>query len=282
MFYSDDIVRLFPRHTEIRRIALKDRLVNCRLRIHCLAEGSLDPLVVSIFELLSREPSSIKTLTRSLNGRGRAGIRAIAQTLLALEQAGEIKVENNQSDPVCSISKSSWWSESPAQELALESPFQYLPRSKDFGLFIPATCTRDLPNIHWWNRRDMTELYQATEMRVSMINEACSLYYANTSAIPSLGANKWRSEVLQRSSLLSVKLRFLRADIIDWDDTSDLWNIHRCFLGRIDGEREDAWNIIVARYPRGQRNYKYEQYFRLLKKVDPDAVADLINSAMLL
>lgn len=280
MFYYDDIIRLFPRGTEFRCIALRDQIINCRLRIHCLAEGSLDPLVISIFEHLSKKPASVQTLAESLNGKGRVGVRTVAQTLIAMEQAGEVEITEDHADPVWSITETSCWRDDWAQEVTLEGVFRYLSRSKDFGRHLPGTPEQALPKLVWWNSSaESTESCLSKEALTPRINAACSLYYSNTSTIPNLATKRPRSEPLQRSSLLSVRLRFLNAEIIDLAKP-ELWNVHRCVLGRAAGEHRDFWKIMVARYPSGPRNYGYEQYFRQLEAQNPDAFQDLINAAI--
>jgi hypothetical protein len=280
MFYYDDIKRLFPRGTEFRCIALRDQLIDCRLRIHCLAEGSLDPLVISVFEHLSKKPASVQTLTESLNGKGRPGVRTVAQTLIAMEQAGEVEITDDLADPVWSITETSCWRNDWAQEVILEGVFRYLPRSKDFGPYLPGSREQSLPKLVWWNNpAEVTGLSCSKEALLPRINEACSLYYSNTSTIPKLATKRPRSEPLQRSSLLSVRLRFLNAEIIDLGKP-ELWNVHRCVLGRAAGERGDIWKIMVARYPSGPRNYGYEQYFRRLEATNTDVFQDFIKAAI--
>jgi hypothetical protein len=278
MFVTDDVRHLLPRSKEIRCIALRDRLIDCRLQIHCLAEGSLDPLVVSIFEQLFNGPVSITSLTSSAGGKGRAGLRAIAQALTALQIAGEVQVEEYQGTTMCKLTNSSTWSRHPSQERIVESAFQYVPRSRHFDRYIPGKYWNDLPELCWWNPPDEQELYYPGENLSASIVEACSLYHSNSSVRPNLIAKQPREETLQRSFLLSVELRFLSASLIN-QNLSDLWNIHRCFLCKSDNKGTDRWSIFVYRYPRGPRQPEYGQYFEQLRQVNPDAVEELIDLA---
>jgi hypothetical protein len=273
MINHDDVLDLLTGQSVIalRWLVLKDRIVECDVQLRCLDYGSIDPLVDAIRkQLLDQGPMSVEDLTISMGGQGAIGIRVVSEVLAVLRRANEVSQEVSiEGKVVFGFPKVTKWSARRGSEKTVEKRFSFLPRAGRLEPKIRTTRKNEIEELErnkhlsWCVLPDEEVLYSKRLSEV--IRDNCTEYYR---------ARKWkvddyyednesRLEVLQRSWLMSVDLRFIEAIVARYEMT-ERWVLNRCYLydANISGERQLI--VRVYGYPKGPIESTYTQYLTKL------------------
>jgi hypothetical protein len=163
---------LFPdaKAGEILFVALRDRVVDCDLRIHCLAERSVDQLVGEVRALLSNVPEglALSELLHRTGCQSRLSSRVVCEVLRVLEAVDEI---HSDTDLVFRAVPRELGA-TPGQETIFDRRFRYVPRSRQLAPVIPALTGSKLKgvefehNLLWWRppAHDEQDLYAHTKL----------------------------------------------------------------------------------------------------------------------
>jgi hypothetical protein len=204
---------LFPdaRAGEILFVPLRDRVVDCDLRIHCFAERSVDQLLGEVRALLSNVPEGL-SFSELLNRTGcqsRLSSRVVSEVLRVLEGVGEI---HSNTDLVFRAVPTALGA-TPERETVFDRRFRYVPRSRQLAPDIPALTSSKLQgvefehNLLWWRppAQDEQDLYAYTKLASEISSIFAEQFHEQSLPRGEGGA---RNEPLQRSRLISTGLRF--------------------------------------------------------------------------
>ncbi len=267
MITHDDIferLKGLPGHSA-RWSLLKDQVVSCVMKIHCLDHGSIDPLVIAVREQLTiHGQMTIKELCDAVNGKGSNGRRVVSEVLRVLERANEVISEGN--GHVFKLSPLSIWADRDVKERTVEKRFNFLPRAHRLEPNIQGVPDTQLSKIIAEHKLDWCKLPDedtnyANDNLAAKIVEACRLYYENSPVRIHFEESDTRLELLQRSKLMFVDPRFIDANVLN-SRRLRKWAIHRCYLYKT----RLSWNAVVYSYPRGPEQKGYtDSLNRLLR-----------------
>lgn len=278
----------FPGLSHIRRLLLKDLIIQCDLKIHCLDRGSLDPLVGAIREHL--EPDSWITLdglTEAVGGEGEPGRRVVAEVLAVLEREKEVRCKEEPGGVFQFAANITRWRSRYVRERFVEQQFFFVPRSKEFATRIQGKTKSNIEKISrseglqkWWEPPDSRNIYSdhALEKELKL---ACMEYCRVSKLItPMSDFHEARLEALQRSKLSFTQLKPVSALVLRRRRTK-LWRLHECYLYNSSESGTGRWRVEVYQYPQGPLQVEYTHYLKLLIESEREMFLNLWDTASL-
>jgi hypothetical protein len=258
---------------EIRWLPLRDRVVNCEVRVLGLADGALEPFFARVVNQLTRESKPL-TLDEIASQVG-ATPRIIAELLDILKRTNYVSLDcDEHGDYHFSGNQDLKLLQRPSNIQIINGRFRYIPRSNQLDPNIPGTYEYKLDDfiaeriaerssklaVPQWKHPDENILYTIPNLKCKI--EKAYVELCNSPHLSQdFPATNVRQEILQRSKLLIIRFKAIKAEVLTLELTP-YYVIHSCFLYRSNAPGSHSWNIEVRYFPFGPKQETYTSYLR--------------------